>query len=130
MELSMQRNSQMRDEMLTAIVGRRWARFQSVRWPSGETQAADLQSKGVTVDTRTVQGWRQGQLPSNKHKIQLIRAGLKPMLDRAYEPAEAAGKIAELEAQVEQQKAAAAAAERELALIRDALAGFSDDLEG
>ncbi|QYJ00778.1 hypothetical protein KUV46_15830 [Thalassovita mediterranea] len=130
MELSMQSNSDFGDEMLTAIVSRRWARFQVARWPSGETQAADLQSRKVVVDTRTVNGWRQGQLPSNKHKIQLIRAGFKPMLDRAYEPAEAAGRIAELEAQVEQQRAAALAAERELALIRDALAGFTDDLEG
>lgn len=126
----MHSNSQIGDEMLAEIVARRWARFQAARWPSGETQAADLQSRNVVVDTRTVNGWRQGQLPSNKHKLQLIRAGFKGMLDRAYEPAEAAGRIAELEAQVDQQRAAASAAERELAQIRQALAGLSDSLEG
>ncbi len=130
METTMHSNSEIGDTLLTEIVSRRWARFQAARWPSGEVQAADLQARKVVVDTRTVSGWRQGQLPSNKHKLQLIRAGFKSMLDRAYEPAEAAGRMADLEAQVETQKAAAAAAERELALIRKALAGFSDDLEG
>lgn len=126
----MQRNSEIGDEMLAEIVGRRWARFQATRWVSGEVQAADLQSLGVSVDVRTVNGWRQGQLPGNKHKLQLIRSGFKAMLDRAYEPADAAGRIAEMERRIEQQESATRAARAELARIREALAGTSNAYEG
>lgn len=123
----MQNHSEIGDEMLAEIVGRRWARFQARQWPSGEVQAADMQARGVKVDARTVNGWRQGQLPSNRHKIQLMRAGFKSMLDRSFEPADAAGRISELEARIEQEKSATRAAEMELARIRAAFEGQSFD---
>lgn len=115
---------------LSEIISRRWVRKQLANWPNAEVQCAALQSLGVDVSYPTVRDWRNGQLPGNKHKIALISAGFKSLLDHAFEPAAMAGRLAELEANLEQEEAALRASKRELERIRAALAGEISGMEG
>ncbi len=122
----MQSHTQIGDEMLLQIVCRRWAKLQHQRWPSGAVQTAELKARGVTIEERTVAGWRQGQLPSNRHSIQLMRSGFGSLLEGAFGPAMAIGRLTELEAKIENEKAAIRAAEQELHQLRQALGGATD----
>lgn len=119
----MQNHTQIRDDLLLEIISRRWAKLQFQKWPSGAVQAAALQSVGISVDERTITGWRRGQLPSNRHTIQLIRSGYGPLLESAFSPAAAVGRLTELEEKLEIEKAALRAAEQELSELRKAIHG-------
>ena len=123
----MQNHTKIRDDLLLELVRQRWAKLQYQRWPSGAVQTASLRSHGIRVEERTVSGWRRGQLPANKHSVQLMRSGYGPLLQGAFTPALSVGRLTELEEKIAEEKAALRAAELELESLRQTLGGQMGD---
>ena len=122
----MQVDGKYRDNLLN-VVSARWSRFQRTFWssPSAQTRAINdaLPKSMRALDERTVRGWRDGQLPDNPGKAKLKASGYGAILDRAWEPADAAGRLAQMEAELAAEKLHIRRLEEDLLLARNALAG-------
>ena len=120
----MQVDGKYRDNLLN-VVSARWSRFQRTFWPSPSAQTRainDALPKSMrALDERTVRGWRDGQLPDNPGKAKLKASGFGAILDRAWEPADAAGRLAQMEAELAAEKLQIRQLEADLALARQAL---------